>query len=345
MTQDLLGGRYKLLEKIGSGGMADIYRSLDHQLQREVVAKILRDPLAKDQSFQENFLHEARAAANLSHPNIVTIYDFGRDDDTLYIVMEYIAGADLKALIRRRKLLAPLEAVELMIKISDGVGYAHRAGLVHCDLKPQNILITPDNKVKITDFGVSRALATIQPDEHSDVVWGSPQYFSPEQASGGAPSPASDVYSLGVILYEMITGQLPFEADNAADLAQLHLTAEPIHPRLIEPSIPEPLQRIVLKVLAKEPSARYRTADQLGRILSNFNLDSPMGDYSPIGDDLDITDLAQVKATSLQKPAIASGMDWTMIALGLLAFLTIGGLIPLWLWVCLLYPSCPINPG
>jgi serine/threonine-protein kinase len=143
----------------------------------------------------------------------------------------------------------------------------------------------------------------------------------------------------------MITGQLPFEADNAADLAQLHLTAEPIHPRLIEPSIPEPLQRIVLKVLAKEPSARYRTADQLGRILSNFNLDSPMGDHSPIGDDLDITDLAQVKATSLQKPAIASGMDWTIIALGLLAFLTIGGLIPLWLWVCLLYPSCPINPG
>lgn len=345
MAQDLLGGRYELLEKIGTGGMADIYRSLDHQLQREVVAKILRDPLAKDQSFQENFLHEARAAANLSHPNIVTIFDFGRDDDTLYIVMEYIAGADLKALIRRRKLLTPLEAVELMIKISDGVGYAHRAGLVHCDLKPQNILITPDNKVKITDFGVSRALATIQPDEHSDVVWGSPQYFSPEQASGGAPSPASDVYSLGVILYEMITGQLPFEADNAADLAQLHLTAEPIHPRLIEPSIPEPLQRIVLKVLAKEPSARYRTADQLGRILSNFNLDSPMGDHSPIGDDLDITDLAQVKATSLQKPAIASGMDWTIIALGLLAFLTIGGLIPLWLWVCLLYPSCPINPG
>jgi len=345
MAQNLLGGRYELLEKIGSGGMADIYRSLDHQLQREVVAKILRDPLAKDQSFQENFLHEARAAANLSHPNIVTIFDFGRDDDTLYIVMEYIAGADLKALIRRRKLLAPLEAVELMMKISDGVGYAHRAGLVHCDLKPQNILITPDNKVKITDFGVSRALATIQPDEHSDVVWGSPQYFSPEQASGGAPSPASDVYSLGVILYEMITGQLPFEADNAADLAQLHLTAEPIHPRLIEPNIPESLQQIVLKVLAKEPSSRYRTADQLGRILSNFNLDSPMGDHSPIGDDLDITDLAQVKATSLQKPAIASGMDWTIIALGLLAFLTIGGLIPLWLWVCLLYPSCPINPG
>lgn len=345
MAQDFLGGRYELIEKIGSGGMADIYRTLDHQLQREVAVKILRDPLAMDQSFQENFLHEARAAANLSHPNIVTIFDFGRDDETLYIVMEYIAGTDLKTLIRRRKHLTPLEAVELMKKISDGVGYAHRAGLVHCDLKPQNIMVTPDNKVKITDFGVSRALATIQPDEHSDIVWGSPQYFSPEQASGGAPSPASDVYSLGAILYEMITGQPPFVADSAADLARLHLTAEPIPPRSIESSIPEPLQQIVLKVLAKEPSARYRTADQLGRILTSINLNAAPGARSPTGGELDLSDLAQVKPTSFQKTAITSEMDWVVVALGLVAFLTIGGLIPLWLWVCLLYPSCPINPG
>jgi serine/threonine-protein kinase len=345
MAQDLLGGRYELMEIIGSGGMADIYRALDHQLQREVAVKILRDPLAKDPSFQKNFIHEARAAANLSHPNIVTIFDFGRDDETLYIVMEYIAGTDLKTLIRRRKHLTPLEAVELMKKISDGVGYAHRAGLVHCDLKPQNILVTPDNKVKITDFGVSRALATIQPDEHSDIVWGSPQYFSPEQASGGAPSPASDVYSLGAVLYEMITGQPPFAADNAADLAQLHLTAEPIPPRSIEASIPEPLQQIVLKILAKEPSARYRTADQLGRILTNFNVNAIPEERSPSGGELDLTDRVEVKSTSPQQTGITSEMDWIVVALGLLAFLTIGGLIPLWLWVCLLYPSCPINPG
>ncbi|TEU00954.1 MAG: serine/threonine protein kinase [Anaerolineales bacterium] len=345
MAQDLLGGRYGLIEKIGSGGMADIYRALDHQLQREVAVKILRDPLAQDQSFQESFLHEARAAANLSHPNIVTIFDFGRDEGTLYIVMEYIAGTDLKTLIRRRKHLNPLEAVELMKKISDGVGYAHRAGLVHCDLKPQNIMVTPDNKVKITDFGVSRALATIQPDEHSDIVWGSPQYFSPEQASGGAPSPASDVYSLGAILYEMITGQPPFVADTAADLAQLHLTAEPIPPRSIEASIPEPLQQIVLKVLAKEPSARYRTADQLGRILTNFNLNAIPEERSSTDGELDNPDLEQEKPKPLQKTAVTSEMDWILVALGLVAFLTIGGLIPLWLWVCLLYPSCPINPG
>ncbi len=345
MAKDLLGGRYELIELIGSGGMADIHRALDHQLQREVAVKILRDPLAKDQSFQENFLHEARAAANLSHPNIVTIFDFGRDDDTLYIVMEYIEGTDLKTLIRRRKHLTPLEAVELMKKISDGVGYAHRAGLVHCDLKPQNIMVTLDNKVKITDFGVSRALATIQPDEHSDIVWGSPQYFSPEQASGGAPSPASDVYSLGAILYEMITGQPPFVADSAADLARLHLTAEPIPPRSIESSIPEPLQQIVLKVLAKEPSARYRTADQLGRILTNISLNAVPGERSPIDAELDIPDLELAEPTSPQKTSATSEMDWVVVALGLVAFLTIGGLIPLWLWVCLLYPSCPINPG
>ncbi|MCK5316849.1 MAG: serine/threonine protein kinase, partial [Anaerolineales bacterium] len=227
----------------------------------------------------------------------------------------------------------------------DGVGYAHRAGLVHCDLKPQNIMVTPDNKVKITDFGVSRALATIQPDEHSDIVWGSPQYFSPEQASGGAPSPASDVYSLGAILYEMITGQPPFVADTAADLAQLHLTAEPMPPRSIEASIPESLQQIVLKVLAKEPSARYRTADQLGRILTNFNLNAIPEERSSTGGELDNPDLEQEKPTPLQKTAVTSGMDWILVALGLVAFLTIGGLIPLWLWVCLLYPSCPINPG
>jgi serine/threonine protein kinase len=143
----------------------------------------------------------------------------------------------------------------------------------------------------------------------------------------------------------MITGQPPFVADNAADLAQLHLTAEPTPPRLIEPSIPEPLQQIVLKVLAKEPSARYRTADQLGRILTNFIMNASPGESLPAGDELDTTDLTQVIFTPPQNPAIASEMDWIVIALGLVAFLTIGGLIPLWLWVCLLYPSCPINPG
>ena len=345
MAADLLGERYELIEKIGSGGMADIYRALDQQLQREVAVKILRDPLAKDPTFQENLIYEARAAANLSHPNIVTIFDFGRDEDLLYIVMEYLSGTDLKTLIRRRKRLSPPEAVELMKKISDGVGYAHRAGLVHCDLKPQNIMVTTDNKVKITDFGVSRALASIEPDEKTDIIWGSPQYFAPEQASGGAPSPASDVYSLGAILYEMLTGQPPFVAENAADLAQLHLTARPVPPRSIEPGIPEPLQQIVLKVLEKEPSARYRTANQLGRILTNINLTAIAGENPPVIEVLPDPDLAQVLPTAAQETSLTAGVDWIAVALGLLAFLTVGGLFPLWLWVCLLYPSCPVNPG
>jgi serine/threonine-protein kinase len=151
-----------------------------------------------------------------------------------------------------------------------GVGYAHRAGLVHCDIKPHNFLITPDNRVKVTDFGIARALASIHPSEKSEVVWGSPQYFSPEQAAGGAPSPSSDVYSLGVVMYYMLTGRLPFTAATASELAHLHRSAPPLPPRHYNPTIPVQLEQVIMKVLSKEPSQRYRTADQLGRVLRNF---------------------------------------------------------------------------
>jgi len=154
-----------------------------------------------------------------------------------------------------------------MIQACSGVGYAHRAGLVHCDIKPHNMLVTPEGRLKVTDFGIARALSTISPDERSEVVWGSPHYFSPEQASGLPPSPASDVYSLGVILYEMLTGRLPFIASDSAELARMHREDLPVAPRYFNTSIPAKLEEIILKVLSKEPSARYRTADQLGRLL------------------------------------------------------------------------------
>src|SRR5512136_3385109 len=247
----LLNNRYLLLEQLGKGGMAFIYRARDTMLERLVAVKILRENYSRDPAFQERFRQEAKAAANLSHPNIVTVHDFGLDNGQIFIVMEYIPGTDLKTLIKQHGRFTPEEAVPLLIQACAGIGYAHRAGLVHCDVKPLNMLVTPDMRLKVADFGIARALSTIKPDERSEIVWGSPQYFSPEQASGGAPSPASDVYSLGVIMYELLTGSLPFQAATAADLAHLHLEAEP--PRISEmlPDIPPALEQILLKVLAK----------------------------------------------------------------------------------------------
>jgi len=308
----LLSDRYLLEERLGTGGMALVYRAKDQRLERYVAIKILRETYTNDPDFQELFRQEARAAANLSHPNLVTVHDFGLDDDRLFIVMEYVPGTHLKNTMQRRGRLPLEETLGLMVQACAGIGYAHRAGLVHCDIKPHNLLISPDHRLKVTDFGIARALASIHPDEKTDVVWGSPQYFSPEQAAGYAPSPASDVYSLGVILFEALTGQLPFQAESASELARLHREALPpspasdvyslgvilfealtgqlpfqaesaselarLHrealppsPRSINPAIPEALEQIMLKVLAKEPAARYRTADQLGRVLLTFS--------------------------------------------------------------------------
>jgi eukaryotic-like serine/threonine-protein kinase len=332
----LLNNRYQLLELLGKGGMAVVYRAHDTMLERSVAIKILREDYSKDPSFLERFRQEAKAAANLSHPNIVTVHDFGLDRGQLFIVMEFVPGTDLKTLIKQKGRFSPEEALPLLIQACAGIGYAHRAGLVHCDIKPQNLLVTPDMRLKVTDFGIARVLSTIQPEEQSDVVWGSPQYFSPEQASGAAPSPASDVYSLGVIMYEMLTGTLPFHADTAAELAHLHLEAEPIALSEMLPDIPPALEQIQKKVLAKEPSQRYRTADQLGRVLLNFG----NARFSPA---LALTPevISATAATSTVKAASdaapAPEIDWVSVGLGLVALIAVLGLIPYWLAVYFVY--------
>ncbi|HPR34886.1 MAG TPA: protein kinase [Anaerolineaceae bacterium] len=266
-TLGILNDRYQLEQTLGTGGMAIVYKAKDLMLERYVAVKALREDFSQDVAFRERFRQEAKAAANLSHPNIVTVHDFGLDQKHLFIVMEYMPGTDLKTLIKQKERFSLTEALELMIQACGGVGYAHRAGLVHCDIKPHNMLVTPENRLKVTDFGIARALSTISPDERSEVVWGSPHYFSPEQASGMPPSPASDVYSLGVILYEMLAGRLPFIASNSSELARMHREDLPVAPRYYNTSIPAKLEEIIIKVLSKEPSARYRTADQLGRLL------------------------------------------------------------------------------
>ena len=337
----LLGNRYRILEKVGSGGMASVYRARDTMLERDVALKVLHEVFSEEEDFRERFRQEARAAANLSHPNIVTVYDFGFDEGQLFIVMEYVPGADLKTIIRRRGRFDVKSAIAIMVQACAGIGYAHRAGLVHCDVKPHNFLVTPDERVKVTDFGIARALSSIRTEEQSDVVWGSPQYIAPEQAAGYPPSPASDVYSLGVILYELLSGTLPFMGSTPEELARLHLEAKPIPLSEYVPEIPPALEQIVEKVLSKEPSARYRTADQLGRVLLRFGTEETPSAAKVIS--------TPIAAPFTEEPPAPSGstqpiprkapveIDWVTVLLSLLALIAVGGLIPFWMWVYFVY--------
>jgi serine/threonine protein kinase len=271
MTSDtVLNGRYRLSAQQGSGGMAVIYKAQDMALGRTVAVKILRPTLTNDPSFVARFRNEARSVANLMHPNIVTIHDFGNEGTTHYIVMEFIEGQDLKKIIKAEGALPIDRAINLGIQICAGIGFAHRAGLVHADVKPQNILVKTDDTVKVTDFGIAQALSDTQPGERQSVVWGSPHYFSPEQARGERPTPASDVYSIGIVLFEMLTGRLPFTGADQQALALAHLR-DPI-PLVTDfnPAVPEALARIIYKTMSKEPANRYRLADQLGHILSSL---------------------------------------------------------------------------
>ncbi len=340
----LLNNRYQLLEPLGIGGMAQVYRARDLMLERYVAIKMLRADYSSDPTVQVRFRQEAKSAANLSHPNIVTVHDFGFDQGKLFIVMEHIPGTNLKVMIDNLGKFGPEDALPIIIQTCAGLGYAHRAGIVHCDVKPHNILITPDRRVKVTDFGIARAISGIHPDEHNDVVWGSPLYFSPEQAAGQAPSPASDVYSLGVVMYEMLAGRPPFVAKTPETLARLHREMAPQPPNMYNPKIPPDLEQIILKVLSKEPSARYRTADQLGRVLTTFGQHRPAARPVSAAQPLSRPSAVTVAVTTnntqpvpvIPEPAFEpyeepEAMDWVSVGLGLLAMAAVGGLIPLWL--------------
>ena len=349
----LLSDRYRIEEKLGAGGMAVVFQAQDTLLERTVAIKILRQDFSQDPAFRERFRQEAKAAANLSHPNIVTVFDFGLDQQHLYIVMEHLPGTNLKDILKNQGRLSVEEALSLMVQACAGIGYAHRAGLIHCDIKSHNLVVSPDKRLKVTDFGIARALASIQPDEQIDYVWGSPQYFSPEQAAGGAPSPASDVYSLGVIMYEMLTGQLPFAGQTMEELSRSHRETMPIAPREINPDIPFDLEQIVLKVLAKEPAARYRTADQLGRVLITYSRPSRIRAVTPPVEEPSLPpekppepEPNSVAPPAVEKPVRANtpvvDIDWAAVVLGLVALVAVGGLIPFWIWVYFVYnPPVP----
>lgn len=269
-NETLLNGRYRLISQQGSGGMAVIYKAQDLLLGRTVAVKVLRPSLTSDPAFMTRFRNEARSVANLNHPNIVTVHDVGNDGSTQYIVMEFVEGQDLKKIIKAEGALSVDRTLKLAIQICSGIGFAHRAGLVHADVKPQNILVTRGDLVKVTDFGIAQALSDTQPGERQSVVWGSPHYFAPEQARGEKPTPASDVYSIGIVLFEMLTGRLPYVGTNQQELALAHIREQVPSVIEVNPNVPETLSQIVYKVMSKEPSARYRMADQLGHVLESY---------------------------------------------------------------------------
>jgi serine/threonine-protein kinase len=272
LINTLFDGRYRIIRKLGSGGMANVYLAEDEELGRRVAIKILNDRYANDELFIERFRREAKSAAGLSHPNIVSIYDRGEAEGTYYIAMEVIEGRSLKELILTRGPLPITNALMFAREILDALRFAHRHGIIHRDIKPHNILI--GERVKVTDFGIARA-GTSQMTEAGSIM-GTAQYLSPEQARGAPVTAASDLYSVGIVLYEMLTGKVPFTGDSPIEIAMKHLNEPPKPPSRIRPEIPEELDQVVLRALAKEPEQRYQTAEEFIEDLTRVEAGLPV---------------------------------------------------------------------
>ena len=257
-----IDGRYQVIRTIGEGGMANVYLAYDTILDREVAVKVLRGDLANDEKFVKRFQREAKAASSLNHPNIVEMYDVGEDDGNYFIVMEYVSGKTLKSLIKKRGALSLSETIDIMLQLTSGIACAHDSYIIHRDLKPQNVMILEDGRVKITDFGIAVALNSAELTQTNSVM-GSVHYLPPEQANGSGATVKSDIYSLGILMYELLTGKLPFKGDNAVEIALKHMKEK--LPSIIEqnPNIPQSVENVVIKACAKNPENRYDSVKEM----------------------------------------------------------------------------------
>ena len=313
MVQRILDQRYELEELIGGGGMADVYKARDCLLNRPVAVKILHEEFKQDKEFVDKFQREAQAAARLSHPNIVNIYDVGVADGDHYIVMEYVPGRTLKDRIRQEGHLSVSESLRVAREIAEALAHAHANNLVHCDIKPHNILMMADGHAKVADFGIARAV-TESTMTYSGNVIGSVHYFSPEQAKGTMITPKSDVYALGVVLYEMLTGKLPFTGDNPVSIAVKHLQEEPVPVRQIDPAIPPVVEAIVSKAMSKDPAMRPTSAELVQDISQAERMlmagSQPMPQMAPMAQDPDATQvLPRVQPTQQTIPPRRAPQD------------------------------------
>src|SRR3954454_25288177 len=300
LVGQVFSNRYRIERELAHGGMAEVYLARDESLDRLVALKALFPEYAREPSFVERFRREAQAAANLNHPNIVAIYDWGQETGTYFIVMEYVEGRSLRDVIRTDGPIDAAQAAEITSEIASALAFAHRGGVVHRDVKPGNVLITQGGIVKVTDFGIARA-GTSDGLTQTGSVMGTATYFSPEQAQGLAVDGRRDVYSLGIVLYEMVTGVAPFTGDSPVSVAYKHVREDVVPPSQRNPEIPPDLEQIILTALAKDPALRYQTADDMRADLLRFRRGRPLA-AAPV-----TALVAEVPTTATPAAAAAAG--------------------------------------
>ncbi|MDQ3888952.1 MAG: Stk1 family PASTA domain-containing Ser/Thr kinase [Actinomycetota bacterium] len=304
LINTLFDGRYRILRRIGSGGMANVYVAEDEELGRRVAIKILNDRYANDDLSNERFRREAKSAAALSHPNIVSIYDRGESNGIPYIAMEMIEGRSLKEVILARGPLSVSQAIDYAEQILDALRFAHRHGIIHRDIKPHNILIGPEGRLKVTDFGIARAGFSQMTEAGS--IMGTAQYLSPEQARGAPVTAASDLYSVGIVLYEMVTGEVPFDGHSPIEIAMKHVNETPRPPSDVNPDVPRELDQIVLRALAKDPHDRYQTAELFSEDLERLEAGVPVSPETAAAATTVLTGAPATAATQVLAPDAAT---------------------------------------